>query len=332
MIAKRIQHHRTGRRGFTLIEVLLAVSLSAMLLVAVNFFVLSLGELWSGGASSRLFERHIRGVTRFLEALFQQTVPIRKGPTEEVVPNGTDKNPKTSGWRLQAQPALAQMPRQAQASYCGPCVIDGMRLLAVANFWWRQTFALPLAQTPGIGPGGQPRQRPSSPGSGTAPPPPPGGAVPSGQNRINQELDVEAGPRFEFATPHGYDGGPPLLMFEVDEAPGQCIWPARPLPWVACALQVNKDEGLVLLWKSKLEEDYGKARPRKTQLSPFAKEISFDYYDSKNQKWSHTDAPQRDDQGEYVAPQRIRITFTYEGQKREVAIALPEAMGGAPLR
>jgi hypothetical protein len=121
-------------------------------------------------------------------------------------------------------------------------------------------------------------------------------------------------------------------MFEVDEAPGQCIWPARPLPWVACALQVNKDEGLVLLWKSKLEEDYGKARPRKTQLSPFAKEISFDYYDSKNQKWSHTDAPQRDDQGEYVAPQRIRITFTYEGQKREVAIALPEAMGGAPLR
>jgi len=53
--------------GFTLLEILLALSLVGLLLVGLNTFVFSMGELWGRNADLRLFERHTRAVTRFLE-------------------------------------------------------------------------------------------------------------------------------------------------------------------------------------------------------------------------------------------------------------------------
>jgi prepilin-type N-terminal cleavage/methylation domain-containing protein len=54
------------RRGFTLIEVLLATALAGLVLVALNTFVFSMGELWGRGSEARLFDQHVRAVTRFL--------------------------------------------------------------------------------------------------------------------------------------------------------------------------------------------------------------------------------------------------------------------------
>ena len=54
-------------RGFTLLELLLALALVALMLVALNTFVFSMGELWGRNADLRLFEQHTRAVTRFLE-------------------------------------------------------------------------------------------------------------------------------------------------------------------------------------------------------------------------------------------------------------------------
>lgn len=55
------------RAGFTLLEILLALALVGLMLVALNTFVFSMGELWGRNADLRLFERHTRAVTRFLE-------------------------------------------------------------------------------------------------------------------------------------------------------------------------------------------------------------------------------------------------------------------------
>lgn len=55
------------RRGFTLLEILLALSLASLVLVGMNAFVFSMGELWGRDSDVRLFERHVRAVTRFLE-------------------------------------------------------------------------------------------------------------------------------------------------------------------------------------------------------------------------------------------------------------------------
>ncbi len=53
--------------AFTLIEILLALSLVALVLVGLNTFVFSMGELWGRNVDVRLFEQHTRAVTRFLE-------------------------------------------------------------------------------------------------------------------------------------------------------------------------------------------------------------------------------------------------------------------------
>ena len=66
-----------GRRGFTLVELLLAISIMAMLLVALFTFVFSMGEIWGHGSEKRLFDQHVNAVTRHLEAMFRRaTLPI----------------------------------------------------------------------------------------------------------------------------------------------------------------------------------------------------------------------------------------------------------------
>lgn len=73
-----------SRRGFTLVELLFAVSIMAMLLVALFTFVFSMGEIWGHGSEKRLFEQHVNAVTRHLEAMFRRaTLPIGAAATAE---------------------------------------------------------------------------------------------------------------------------------------------------------------------------------------------------------------------------------------------------------
>ena len=54
------------RGAFTLLEVLLALALTALVLTALNTFIFAMGELWGRGTDVRLFDQHVRAVTRFL--------------------------------------------------------------------------------------------------------------------------------------------------------------------------------------------------------------------------------------------------------------------------
>lgn len=65
--APRRAARRGLRRAFTLIEILLALALVALLLLAMNTFVFSMAELWGQRSEPRLFDQHVRAVTRFLE-------------------------------------------------------------------------------------------------------------------------------------------------------------------------------------------------------------------------------------------------------------------------
>ena len=58
---------RKGRSAFTLLEVLLAIALVGLLMTGLNMFVFSMGELWGRNSEKRLFEQHVRAVSRFLE-------------------------------------------------------------------------------------------------------------------------------------------------------------------------------------------------------------------------------------------------------------------------
>jgi prepilin-type N-terminal cleavage/methylation domain-containing protein len=73
MIAPRFSF-RPGRRraGLTLVEVLLALALLSVLLLALSQFLLSMGELWGGNRRQRLFDQHVRAVTRYVEDTLQR--------------------------------------------------------------------------------------------------------------------------------------------------------------------------------------------------------------------------------------------------------------------
>jgi|SRR5688572_22665027 len=61
----RSSRHRRG--GLTLVEVLLALALLSVLLLSLSQFLLSMGELWGRNRRQRLFDQHVRAVTRYVE-------------------------------------------------------------------------------------------------------------------------------------------------------------------------------------------------------------------------------------------------------------------------
>jgi len=213
-----------SRRGFTLLEIMFAVFMGAAILVAATTFVFSLGELWGKGANIWLFQKHVRGVSRFLEQSFQ-----------------------TSSWKLSNGEAESVV------------------------YW---------------------------------------------SNRGGREYENEE-----------------LLTFELEKSPGVLVWSEDPLPYVVCSLELDDEDGLYLLWRSRLEEDFGEEEPRKTLISPFVKRIRYFYIDTEdeNADWEVEEDPVKDADGTFTLPQRIEIVFEYEGREEKRQIPLPSLFDGVPM-
>lgn len=209
------------RRGFTLLEIMVALAITGMLMVALNTFIFSMGELWGRNTDLRLFDRHVRAVTRFLE----------------------------SEMRAAARPP-AGVAKQA-----------------------------PIAV---------------------------------------QEIRTQAG-----ATET-------LLTFELFEGSRIFVWPGQPLPEVVCSLSVREGAGLLFLWHSRLEKDFADQPPRETVVSPLVSAMSYDYYDASFKNWKNETEPRRNAEGEYEAPQRLRLKFTYRERTQEVVLLLPTVTQGVP--
>ena len=213
-----------GKSGFTLLEVLLAVALGAAIVVVATSFIFSMGELWGVGINERLFKKHTRGVSRFLEQSFQ---------------------------------------------YTGSSYSDAPESRPVFWFDW--------------------------------------------------EGDASKRDRF--------------LSFELEKGPGALVWPSGPLPHVVCSLDFDPDEGLFLLWRSRLEEDFDKDPPRRTLVSPFVTEVLYHYidYGAENPQWEITREPNREADQSYTDPHRIELVFNYKGVKIARQLTLPDGLGGVPL-
>jgi prepilin-type N-terminal cleavage/methylation domain-containing protein len=84
------------RRGFTLIEVVMAMALVGLVLVGLNTFIFSMSELWGKNADVRLFDQHVRAVTRFLQReMVKASLPPAATPSstpvgvQPVTPSGS---------------------------------------------------------------------------------------------------------------------------------------------------------------------------------------------------------------------------------------------------
>jgi len=211
-------HFRRG--GFTLLELLLSLALVGLLLVAMNQFIFSMGELWGRGADVRLFEQHVRAVTRFVEQTLHSA----------------------------AQPAAK-------------------------------------------------------------------GA---------QELAVQ-----EMRLPDGPSGA--LLTFELLSGSRVLSWPGPPLPDVVCALGVRPDKGLVLYWHSRLEQHFADEPPRAAVVTPLVTGVTYDYYNASFNSWQNFETPQRDRNGQWQLPTRLRLQFAYGKLTRETIVTVPPTVQALPL-
>src|SRR5690606_36374101 len=108
-------------------------------------------------------------------------------------------------------------------------------------------------------------------------------------------------------------------------------WPGQPLPEVVCSQAVRPNVGLLYLWHSRLEKNFADQSPRETVVSPLVSAMSYDYYDADFKNWKTEPQPRRNSDGEYEAPHRLRLKFTYRTRSQEVLIVLPTVRQGAPL-
>lgn len=206
------------RRGFTLVEVLLAFTLLTALLLALNVFVFSMAEIWGRNREKRLFDQHVRAVSRYVEDLLRRA---------------------------------AQPPAAAKAV----------------------------------------------------------GAA-------------------EIRLPAGATEG--LLTFELPVGDRRLVWPGRPLPDVRCALAVRAGQGLVLYWQSRLELKFAEEPPRATVLSPFVTGLDYDYFNPGYHAWQIQPVIQRDLQGRWQPPDRLRLHFRHGADTAETVVNVPRVTQGLP--
>jgi hypothetical protein len=202
------------------VEVLLAVALLGALLLAMNVFIFSLGEIWGRNRGRRLFDQHVRAVTRHVEGLLRRA---------------------------------ALTPPDGQAA-------------AIAV----------------------------------------------------REIRTDGG-----ATE-------PLLAFTLPEGDRLLPWPRQPLPEVAAALTAAEGRGLVLLWHSRLETDFAERPPRAFVLTPWVTALSYEYYQSEFKNWQSQPRLRRDNAGNWLAPDAIRLRFSHHGMTAETLIVLPATSDALP--
>jgi prepilin-type N-terminal cleavage/methylation domain-containing protein len=107
------------RRGFTLLEVLLAIMIGAWLTMSATILIFSMGELWGRGTDERLFDRHVRGVSRFMDGILRDASASASsaGQTSAVwweEPAGTEFNgEELLTFELQRSPGVLVWPGQA---------------------------------------------------------------------------------------------------------------------------------------------------------------------------------------------------------------------------
>jgi len=121
-----------------------------------------------------------------------------------------------------------------------------------------------------------------------------------------------------------------LITFELPAGNRMLNWPDRPLPEVVCSLQARPNDGLYLLWHSRLETRFTEDPPREMRLTPLVASLAYDYYDDNLKKWTTQTALQTDSTGAQELPQRLRLQFAYGKLKRETTVPMPVTLPGLP--
>ena len=255
--------------AFTLMEIILAVSIAGALLAAAATLVVSVSELWIERQDRHFFDDHVDGVTEFIQASFAHsgTEITVSAPEEQSVNSsnsvGTGGNtPNTNITETEIIPSNNGVQSGNITSEHG-----GVGLIKTAE---------------------QP---------------------------------------IVWSKPPGYpEYEDPLLHFSLkDTSPLLIKADDAPVIGVKAFFYFKKDEGLSLLWYTPLQEDSEDLNDlRRTQISDLITQIEYIYWDDRFEKWENQTDPKESEAGdEFILPRFAKLTFEYEGEKKERILTIP---------
>lgn len=125
----------------------------------------------------------------------------------------------------------------------------------------------------------------------------------------------------------GNGGSSRLLGFVVWEGDRLLRWPEEAIPEVQCHLNVERDQGLVLYWRSALESSERNDPPRQLVLSPLVTKMSYLYHDPENDTWRRDESPRRGSDGAWLIPDRLILSFQQSGFEEQRELNLPAGGG-----
>jgi len=147
-----------------------------------------------------------------------------------------------------------------------------------------------------------------------------------------EKLDGGEDDPVHWDRPPGYsEFAPPLLTFSLKEAPALLDEGDRPLPGLTCYLHLIENEGLSLLWHSRLQETESIDEVRRTPVSAYVTKMLFCYYDGESDTWEETERPEEDRDGAYLVPDFLKLQFEYLGDTRLVKLYLPKRGQNVPI-
>ncbi len=255
--------------AFTLIEVILAVSIAGALLAAAATLVVSVSELWIGRQDRHFFDDHVDGVTEFIQASFAHsgteiTIRAPEGQTVNASnPLGTNSNtPNSNMTEVEVIPSNTDLQSDNDAPETGRAGLI-------------KTAEQPIA----------------------------------------------------WSKPPGYpEYEDPLLHFSLkDTSPLLIKADDAPIIGIKAFFYFKKDEGLSLLWYTPLQEHSKDLNDlHRTQISNLITQIEYIYWDDRFEKWESETAPKESEAGdEFILPHFAKLTFEYEGERKERILAIP---------
>lgn len=147
--------------------------------------------------------------------------------------------------------------------------------------------------------------------------------------------EVPQEPAVSWRRPPGWsDLDDPLLYFRQEEAPALLVREGQPLPAIRAFLYFDEREGLSVLWYSELDAEEVEAVSDllRTTISPLVKQIEYAYYDLEQDEWNIYDEPMEDENGDWLLPDFLRLTFAHEVYGQRVrSVLIPEKTIEIPL-
>lgn len=123
----------------------------------------------------------------------------------------------------------------------------------------------------------------------------------------------------------------PLLNFSMSDDSPILVGPENtPTLGINAFLHFDPDEGLGLLWHSKIQEDTEDLNDlQRTLISPLVKKVIYIYWDERFETWEEEDSPKEGDNDQYILPRFIKLVFEYEGETKERILTIPVAAKSA---